>query len=78
MPNTFHIVYDLFSSCFKSRVELQLKNIALRHQLNVLRRSTPKRPRLRCLDPAIFATHYRLWPKIVGAISIIGPKTVIG
>jgi hypothetical protein len=40
------------SSLFRSRATLQLENLALRHQIGVLRRSTRKRPKLtaRLLD----------------------------
>jgi hypothetical protein len=37
----------VLSSLFKTSVELRLENLALRHQLGVLRRSAPKRLRLR-------------------------------
>jgi hypothetical protein len=45
---------ELFSwlACrFRGRVELELKVIALRHQLAVLRRQRPERPQLFSIDP---------------------------
>jgi hypothetical protein len=37
---------DALSSAFKTRVALQLENLALRHQIGVLRCSVKKRPKL--------------------------------
>jgi hypothetical protein len=49
----------------------------LRHQLNVLRRQSPKRPTFGMLDRLIFAGLYRLAPKVLGALAIVKPETVI-
>src|SRR5258707_12765903 len=49
----------------------------LRHQLNVLRRKSPKRPTFGMLDRLIFAGLYRLAPKVLGALAIVKPETVI-
>jgi hypothetical protein len=38
------------SSLFRSRVALELENLALRHQIGVLQRSARKRPRLTPVD----------------------------
>ncbi|SIO42183.1 hypothetical protein SAMN05443247_05151 [Bradyrhizobium erythrophlei] len=43
----------------------------LRHQLNVLRRKSPKRPTFG------IAGLYRLAPKVLGALAIVKPETVI-
>jgi hypothetical protein len=49
----------------------------LRHQLNVLRRKSPKRSTFGMLDRLIFAGLYRLAPKVLGALAIVKPETVI-
>ena len=36
-------VLSVLSSLFKTSLELRVENLALRHQLGVLRRSAPKR-----------------------------------
>lgn len=81
---TINIMVDLikflsvfFVSFCKSRSALQLENIALRHQLNVLRRSAPKRISFTNIDRFIFTMLYRLWPKIVGSIAIFRPETLV-
>jgi len=62
---------------FRSRVSLEAENTILRHQLNVLRRKSPKRPTFGMLDRLIFAGLYRLAPKVLGALAIVKPETVI-
>ena len=62
---------------FKSRSRLGAENIALRHQLNILGRRAPKRHYLSMADRVLFVALYRLWPDILGAISIIQPDTII-
>ena len=44
MPTSLVAVLVLLRSVVRSRVDLQLENLALRHQIGVLRRSTKKRP----------------------------------
>ena len=65
-------------SCFQSHERLKAEIIVLRHQLNVLRRKAPKRPKLSGSDRALFVWLYRLFPSIAGAITIVRPETVIG
>jgi hypothetical protein len=61
----------------RSRVSLEAENIILRHQLNVLQRKSSKRPTFGMLDCLIFASLYRLAPKVLGAGTIAKPETVI-
>ena len=49
----------------------------LRHQLNVLQRKSSKRPTFGMLERLIFAGLYRLAPKVLGALAIVKPETVI-
>ncbi len=49
-------IVSVLASRFRSRAVLELENLALRHQLNVLRRQQPGRPRLSSID--------RLLPKV--------------
>ena len=46
---------------FKSRGRLEAEVVVLRHQLNILRRRSPKRVRPNALDRAIFVWLYRLF-----------------
>jgi transposase InsO family protein len=51
--------------------------LALRHQLNVLRRKTPKRPIFSSIDRLVFAGLYRLAPDVLDALTIVKPETVV-
>jgi hypothetical protein len=62
---------------FRSRASLEAEIVALRHQLNVLRRKAPKRTAFTTFDRLIFASLYRISPRIVNALVIVKPETVI-
>jgi hypothetical protein len=47
---------------FKTRARLEAEIIFLRHQLNVLRRRAPSKPRLTIADRMILVWLYRLFP----------------
>src|ERR1700756_246764 len=62
---------------FRSRASLEAEILVLRHQLNVLRRKSPKRPTFGNIDRLIFAGLYSLAPKVLSALTIVRPETVI-
>ncbi len=62
---------------FKPRTRLCRENLALRHQLAVLRRTAPRRARLRAADRLLFVWLYRLWPGVLKAMTIVRPETVL-
>jgi len=64
-------------SPFKTQARLEAEISVLRHQLNVLRRKVPLKPRLTVADRVIFVWLYRLFPSVLSAISVIEPETVI-
>src|SRR5215469_18970222 len=64
------------SAAFQSRAALQLENIALRHQLGVLRRSV-KRPKLTSPDRLLWACLCQVWNDWRSALVIVKPDTVI-
>jgi transposase InsO family protein len=76
-------MFDLFlqlirfiPSFFKTRVSLQIENLALRHQLCVLRRSV-KRPKIRPADRFIWSLLSRVWTDWKDALIFVKPDTVI-
>jgi Protein of unknown function (DUF4238) len=77
MPEVCSPIWLALVGAFRSRVSLEAENVILRHQLNVLRRKSPKRPTFGMLDRLIFAGLYRLAPKVLGALPIVKPETVI-
>jgi hypothetical protein len=62
---------------FRSRASLEVENLTLRHQLDVLRRRSPKRLTFGNIDRLIFATLYRFWPSVANALAIVEPQTII-
>ena len=60
-----------------SRIELTVEILALRHQLAVLQRTTPKRPRLRPIDRLLWVLLSNLWPSWRQAVQIVTPATVV-
>ena len=62
---------------FRSRSQLQVEILVLRQQLIVLRRTAPKRVRLRALDRLLFVLLYRLWPGVLDSIAVIQPDTIV-
>ena len=71
------LIWLALVGAFRSRASLEAENTILRHQLNVLRWQSPKRPTSGMLDRLIFAGLYRLAPKVLGALAIVKPETVI-
>src|SRR5438876_2052380 len=67
----------MLCDCFKPRQQLQAEVLVLRHQLNVLRQRAPRRPHLRWTDRALFIWLYRRCPRILHAITIVRPETVL-
>src|SRR5215467_10045433 len=65
------------SSIFRSRAALELENLALRHQIGVLRRSKRKRPKLTSGDRLLWICLSRLWCDWRSALAIVKPETVI-
>src|ERR1700704_5280677 len=64
-------------SPLKTQARLEAEIVMLRHQLNVLRRRVPSKPRLTVADRLIFVWLYRLFPSVLSALSVIEPQTVI-
>jgi transposase InsO family protein len=62
---------------FRRRVVVELENLALRHQLHVLRRQRPGRPRLFTLDRLLWVWLYRLWPRSLELMVLVKPGTVV-
>lgn len=67
----------ILASLFKPHLRLEAENLALRHQLDVLRRSAPRRARLRGWDRLLFVWLHRLWPGVLSSIVIVQPETVL-
>jgi hypothetical protein len=71
------ITLVVLSSLLKSRVTLQLENVALRHQIGVLQRSAKKRLPLNNSDRLLWIGLARVWAEWRSALVIVKPDTVI-
>ena len=61
----------------RSRAALQLEVLALRHQLQVLQRTRPRRLRLANADRWLWVGLSRIWTGWRTALVIVKPETVI-
>jgi hypothetical protein len=64
-------------SPLKTHARLEAEVVMLRHQLNVLRRRVPSKPKLTVADRLLFVWLYRLFPSVLSALSAIEPETVL-
>ena len=62
---------------FKPRQQLEAEILVLRHQLNILQQRAPGRPHFRWVDRALFIWLYRRCPRILNAITVVRPETVL-
>jgi len=62
---------------FRSRTSREAEMLALRQQLNVLRRGAPKRRTFNICDRLIFVLLYRIAPGILDALAIVQPETIL-
>ena len=70
-------IVSVIARRFRSRAVLELENLALRHQLHVLRRQRPGRPRLFTIDRLLWVWLYRLWPRCLDTMVLVKPATVV-
>ena len=70
-------VLAVLASPFKSKIRLEARNAALRHQLVVLRRQLKGRARLTNDDRWFFVQLYRWFPSILTVITIVQPETLV-
>ena len=74
--NALQLLATVASATVQSRAALQLENLALRHQLGVLRRSV-KKPKLAAPDRLLWAWLCRVWRDWHAAVVIVKPATVM-
>ena len=78
MYNLFLSMLMTLRSCLRTRTALQLEILALRHQINVLRRSQRGRIRLNSGDRFLWAWVLRRWSGWRSVLLMVKPETVIG
>jgi hypothetical protein len=73
----FCFVLAVLASPFKSKSRLEAENMALRHQLNVLRRRVRGRVLLTNNDRWFFVQLYRWFPSMLQVLTVVRPETVV-
>ena len=77
MLELLNLIKWMLRDLFRSRRSLEAEVVVLRQQLNVLRRSAPKRPALKMSDRLIFVWLYWLAPSVIDAMTIVRPETIV-
>src|SRR3984893_7994460 len=77
MSDLCKLIWCALIGIFRPRAALQAENLVLRHQLNVLRRKSPKRLAFGNVDRLVFTALYRVAPGVLDALKILKPQTVI-
>ncbi|WP_296342590.1 integrase core domain-containing protein [Reyranella sp.] len=72
-----NLVLHALVSTFKTQARLEAEIVLLRHQLNVLRRSVPSKPKLAPTDRLFFVWLYHLFPSALNAVAIVQPETIV-
>ena len=66
MQDLLNLIRWMLLGLFRSKTSLEAEILALRHQLNVLRRASPQRPVFSNFDRMILVCLYRIAPRISG------------
>src|SRR4029077_18969168 len=77
MSDLCRLIWCGLIGLFRSRAALEAEVLVLRHQLNVLRRKSPKRVALNSIDRLLLVGLYRLAPGVVDALKIVRPETLL-
>jgi putative transposase len=77
MPAPLLALLVTLRSLIRSRVDLQLENLALRHQIGVLQRSVKKRTKLTSIDRLLWVSLSSIWRDWRSALAIVKPETVV-
>jgi hypothetical protein len=77
MLDFLKLFVHMLAAPFRTQAQLEAEIALLRHQLNVLRRQTPRRPRLTAADRLLFVWLCRLFPSLMSAVTIVQPDTVL-
>ena len=64
MADMIKLIWWAVIGLFRSRASLEAEILTLRHQLNVLRRKSPKRLAFSNVDRLIFAGLYQIAPRV--------------
>jgi transposase InsO family protein len=71
MSDLCRLIWCGLIGLFRSRAALEAESLVLRHQLNILRRKSPKRVALSSMDRLVLVGLYRLAPGVLDALETL-------
>src|ERR1700726_183839 len=77
MRDLVRLIVWMVADLFRSRAALEAEIWALRQQINVLRRTAPKKKTFSAIDGLILVCLDRLLPGVRDALAIVKPETVV-
>src|SRR6201995_5495898 len=77
MRDLVRLIVWMVADLFRSRASLETEILTLRQQINVLRRTAPKKQTFSSIDRLIFVCLYRLRPGVRDSLAIVKPETVV-
>lgn len=77
MAELLQLIWSALTGLFRSGASRESEIAALRRQLNVLHRQSPKRPTFSALDRLIFIVLFRIAPGVRNILKIVEPETVV-
>ena len=77
MLDFLRLFLHVLAAPFRTQAQLEAEVTLLRHQLNVLRRQAPLKPRLTAADRLLFVWLWRQFPSLRSATTIVQPDTVL-
>src|SRR6202051_4086887 len=77
MDKAVRSIISVVARRLRSRAMVELENLALCHQLHVLRRQRPGRLRLFTIDRLLWVWLYRIWPRCLDTMVLVKPATVV-
>ena len=77
MLDFLRLFLHVLAAPFRTQAQLEAEVTLLRHQLNVLRRQAPSKPRLTAADRLLLIWLWRLFRSLRSAIAIVQPDTLL-
>ena len=77
MRDLVRLIVSAVVDLFRSRAAIEAEILTLRQQIIVLRRTAPKKQSFGAIDRLVFVGLYRLFPRVLDALAIVRPATVI-
>ena len=77
MRDLVRLIVRAVVDLFRSRAAIEAEILTLRQQIIVLRRTVPKKQTFGAIDRLVFVGLYRLFPRVLDALAIVRPGTVI-